>query len=132
MPARKQWFFDPDHGGKKIPELVKRDVTRRIELVAQKHFAGKYTRLDIRCRGAFCYIDAYQEPYAPEDWPPEDYPETREEFLERLRNTPRTSAGCVTSGTSDGALAFTPTAMNATSCPSTTTASSLASPKMRS
>ena len=34
-------------------------------------------------------VDAYQEPepLAP-NWPPPDWPETREEYQERLRNTP--------------------------------------------
>jgi hypothetical protein len=30
----------------------------RIEHFAAEHFAGRYTRLDIRFRGQFCYIDA--------------------------------------------------------------------------
>jgi hypothetical protein len=91
MPGRKgyTWVFDPNSGGKKIPEAVKEDVKRRIERVAEKHFKGKYTRLDIRFKGQFCYIDAYQEPPKPtKDWPPKDWPETPEEYIERLRNTP--------------------------------------------
>ena len=28
----------------------------------EKHYKGGFTRLDIRFRGAFCYIDAYKEP----------------------------------------------------------------------
>ena len=56
----KRWVFDPDSGGKKIPETVKRDVTQRIEKYAAEHYAGKYTRLDIRFRAQFCYIDAYR------------------------------------------------------------------------
>ncbi len=82
------WVFDPDSGGQKISERVKLDVKRRIEQVAEEHFKGRYTRLDIRFRGQFCYIDAYQEPDASPDWPPKDWPETREEYLERMRNTP--------------------------------------------
>jgi hypothetical protein len=87
MP-RGMWVFDPDSGGQKIPERVKLDVKRRIERLAEDRFAGQYTRLDIRFRGQFCYIDAYQEPDATPGWPPEDWPETRDEYLERLRNTP--------------------------------------------
>jgi hypothetical protein len=33
-------------------------------------------------------MDAYQEPEVSNDWPPEDWPETKEEYIERLRNTP--------------------------------------------
>ena len=87
--ARKQWVFDPDQGGVKISEAVKRRTEERIRRYAEAHFAGRYTRLDVRFRGQFCYIDAYTEP-APlgPDWPPADWPESREEYLERLRNTP--------------------------------------------
>jgi hypothetical protein len=87
--ARKQWVFDPDHGGVKISEAVKRRTEARIRRYAEAHFAGRYTRLDVRFRGQFCYIDAYTEPepLGP-DWPPADWPESREEYLERLRNTP--------------------------------------------
>jgi hypothetical protein len=87
MP-RGTWVFDPNSGGKKIPELTKARVKQRIEDVAQEHFEGRYTRLDIRFRGQFCYIDVYQEPAADPDWPPAGWPETREEYMERMRNTP--------------------------------------------
>src|SRR5207302_6435759 len=56
---------------------------------AEEHFAGRYTRLNIRFRGQFCYIDAYTElrPLGP-DWPAPDWLESREERIERLRHTP--------------------------------------------
>lgn len=88
MPARKVWSFSPDSGGQKIPEVVKWDVERRLNIFAEEHFKGKYTRLAIRFRAQFCYIDAYTEPRLNENWPPEDWPETREEYAARLRNTP--------------------------------------------
>ena len=38
---------------------------------------------------SWCYIDAYTEPAEPgPNWPPADWPETREQYEERLRNTP--------------------------------------------
>ena len=86
--ARGGWVYDPHSGGVKIPERTKREVKERLEQYAKAHFAGKYTRLDIRFRGHFCYIDAYTEPFVQEGWPTENWPETREEFIERLRNTP--------------------------------------------
>ena len=86
--AKYAWTFSPDSGGKKFPDAVKRDITQRIQAYAAAHFAGKYTRLDIRFRGQFCYIDAYTEPVFTEGWPPADWPETRAEYEERLRNTP--------------------------------------------
>ncbi len=88
MP-RGGWVYDPGSGGVKVPEAVKRRTADRIQAYAAQHFAGKYTRLDIRFRSQFCYIDAYTEPnpLGP-DWPPSDWPESREEYIERLRNTP--------------------------------------------
>jgi hypothetical protein len=79
---------DPNSGGKKIPESVKTIVTKRILAYAEKHYAGKYTKLGIRFKSQFCYIDAYTEPDLPADFPPPDFPESREECLERMRNFP--------------------------------------------
>jgi hypothetical protein len=89
VSPRRGWFFDPDSGGRPIPDTVKRRVEERIRRYAEQHFSGRYTRLDVRFRGQFCYLDAYTEPepLGP-NWPPPDWPETREEMLERLRNTP--------------------------------------------
>jgi hypothetical protein len=88
MSARGQWVFDPDSGGKKILETIKRDIEKRIHAVANEQLSGRYKRLDIRFRGQFCYIDSYTEPQISENWPPPDWPETKEEYLERMRNTP--------------------------------------------
>jgi hypothetical protein len=78
----------PDAGGRKIPEDVQRRTEQRIQRYAAKHFKGQYTRLDIRGRGQFCYIDAFTEPSVPHDWPPEDWHETRRQHIDRLRKTP--------------------------------------------
>jgi hypothetical protein len=80
--------FDPDSGGKKIPETVKRDIEQRIHAVANEQFRVRYTRLEIRFRGQFCYIDAYNEPRISENWLSPNWSETREEYLDRMRNTP--------------------------------------------
>lgn len=88
MSERGQWVFNPDSGGKKIPEMVKQDIEKRVHLVAKGQFKGRYNRLDIRFRSQFCYIDAYTEPLISEDWPTPIWPETKEEYQERLRNTP--------------------------------------------
>jgi hypothetical protein len=82
------WVFNPHVGGKKIPEAVKQRTRRRIEAFASEKYKGKFTRLDIRFRGPFCYVDAYVEPALSPGWPPKDSRETRAEMLERLRNTP--------------------------------------------
>ena len=87
--TRRQWVFDPDSGGKKIPEAVRLRLESRLRSYAEEQFAGRYTRLQLRFRGQFCYIDAYTEPEpVTPTWPPADWPESREEYLDRLRNTP--------------------------------------------
>lgn len=70
MAVRGQWVFDPDSSGKKIPEIIKRDIERRIHAVAIEQFSGRYTRLGIRFRGQFCNIDANTEPRISENWAP--------------------------------------------------------------
>ncbi len=88
MP-RGTWVFNPNTGGKTIPDTVKRRAEERIRRYAAERFAGRFIRLDIRFRGQFCYIDAYTEPEPPgPNWPPPDWHETREEMMERLRQTP--------------------------------------------
>ena len=87
MP-QKMWVRDPDAGGIPIPPAVRRKTEEQIRRSAEQHFAGKYTRLEIRFRGVFCYIDAYTEPVLTPGWPPPDGPESREDYAERLRNTP--------------------------------------------
>lgn len=87
MP-RKVWVYDPQSGGKKIPDLVKSTIRQRILEHARKHYEGKYNRIDVRFRGRFCYIDAYTEPYVPKRFDEQLYGESRHEHIERLRNTP--------------------------------------------
>lgn len=82
------WVYDPQSGGVKIPKNVQDRTRKRICAYAEKHYSGKYLRLDVRFRGQFCYIDAYVEPDVPPGWPPPDHPESRAEFIEGLRNTP--------------------------------------------
>ena len=82
------WAVDPHTGGIKILPLVQEQTRQRIEAYARQHYAGRFLRLDIRFRGPCCYIDAYREPVVPPGWPPNDWNMTRQEYLERLRNTP--------------------------------------------
>ncbi len=81
------WGKDPDTGGVKIKDSVKDLIKQRIVEYAEKNLAGRYNTLDIRFRDKFCYVDAYVEPDVIEDWPA-GFPETREEHIERMRNTP--------------------------------------------
>lgn len=82
------WVKDPDSGGVKIPKAVQERIKQRILKYAEAHYAGKYTRLDIRFRSQFCYIDAYQNPQIEPDFPLANFPISREEYLERIQNIP--------------------------------------------
>ncbi len=83
------WELAPDSGGVRIPETVRRRTEERIRRRGESEFAGRFTRLAIRFHGQFCYVDAYTEPEPTgPNWPPPDWPETREEYLERMRSTP--------------------------------------------
>jgi hypothetical protein len=83
-----QWVYDPHSGGVKIPAAVRQRTEQRIRAYAEQHYAGSYTRLEIRFRGALCYIDAYTEPEVPSPDYLRTLGETREQYLERLRNLP--------------------------------------------
>ncbi len=63
------WVRQPDAGGVKVAEAVKRRTKERILQHAEK-YASNFTRLDIRFRRQFCYVDAYSEPLVPRGWPP--------------------------------------------------------------
>lgn len=87
MP-RGVWVMDPHSGGNKIPEAVKRDTVTRVQSHAAAKYAGLYTRLDIRFRGALCYFDAYTEPEEPPEALLKITRETAEQFVERMRASP--------------------------------------------
>lgn len=88
MSRRKVWTFSPHSGGSPIPPSVQDDTRRRVLAHAQKHFAGRFLRIDVRFRGALCYIDAYCEPAPPSKSLLSVFGETRTEFLERMRAAP--------------------------------------------
>jgi hypothetical protein len=81
------WVYDPHSGGVKIPPAVRQRTEQRIRAYAEKHYAGKFTRLDVRFRGALCSI-AHTEPPEPTPDDLRTLGETREEFLERRRQVP--------------------------------------------
>ena len=78
---------NPHSGGIKIPQAVKDRTRNRILAYAEKHYSGKYTCIDVRFKGQFCYIDAYTEPHVP-DFEVSLFGEPREEYIERLQNLP--------------------------------------------
>src|SRR5438093_4338825 len=84
----RAWVYDPHSGGTPIPPRERPRIIERINRHAEARFAGKYTRLGIRFKGVFCYIDAYHEPAKPMPALLKLRNETREEYLEKMRNTP--------------------------------------------
>ncbi len=86
--ARRAWVYSPHSGGSPIPEPAKPGIRQRILEHAEKHYSGKYNRIEVRFRGKFCYIDAYTEPFVPEDYDPTLFGKSREERIEHLRNIP--------------------------------------------
>ncbi|MDD2391121.1 MAG: hypothetical protein PHP23_15515 [Desulfobacterales bacterium] len=87
--TQKTWIYDPQSGGTKIPDAIKSRIRQRIFTHAQKYYAGKYNRIDVRFRGKFCYIDAYTEPSVSPDYDTELFAgKSREERIEELRDSP--------------------------------------------
>jgi len=84
----KTWVNDPHSGGMKIPEKIKGQVTKRIINSAEENYNGKYTRIDVRYKTHFCYIDAYVKAIVPENYDTSLFSESREDRIERLNNTP--------------------------------------------
>ena len=84
----KVWVYDPHSGGVKIPPAVRQRTAERIQKHAQARCTGKFTRLDIRFRGALCYIDAFTEPDEPDKEMLKITGETREQYRERMANFP--------------------------------------------
>lgn len=87
--SRKIWVYDPQVGGMKIPDAIKPRICQRILTHAQKHYTGKYNRIEVWFRGKFCYIDAYTEPFISPEYDPELYGgKSRKERIAELRKIP--------------------------------------------
>jgi len=84
----KAWAFNPHAGGVKISSAKQSEVRQRIERHAASNYAGRYIRLEIRFRGALCYIDAFTEPQAASPSLLKITRETKEQYIERLRSFP--------------------------------------------
>jgi hypothetical protein len=85
--AMRMWVYNPHTGGKSVPFDVKARTEQRILKYAARHYPGKFIRIDVRFRGALSYIDVYTEPgirYGSSLLSGE----TRDQWVERLRNTP--------------------------------------------
>ena len=82
------WVFNPHSGGLPIPSSVKRITVERLQKHAAEKYKGLYARIDIRFRGALCYMDAFKEPQKPDKGLLRINNETREEYLDRMRSYP--------------------------------------------
>lgn len=82
------WVFDPQSGGNKIPTTKQGRIRQGILQHAEQHYAGRYAWIDVRFRAQFCYIDAYVEPQLSDDFDEQLIGVSREEFIERRRNSP--------------------------------------------
>ena len=84
----KTWVFDPHSGGRPIPGATQDMVRQRILDHAQRHYAGKFTRIDVRFHGVLCYIDAYKESPPDSEQLAKMCHVPLEEYIEGFRNTP--------------------------------------------
>jgi hypothetical protein len=84
----KTWVFNPQAGGIRISPAKQSEVRRRIEDHAASNYSGHYSRLEIRFRGALCYIDAFTEPEPPSRSLLKATGETKEQYMARLRSIP--------------------------------------------
>jgi hypothetical protein len=57
--SMRAWVYSPHSGGRPISPAVRLRTEERIRSYAEARYAGKFCRLDIRFRGALCYIDAW-------------------------------------------------------------------------
>ncbi len=55
----RMWVYNPHTGGRKAPPAVQERIRDRILTHAAKNYTGRYNRIDVRFRGALCYVDAY-------------------------------------------------------------------------
>jgi hypothetical protein len=56
MNTKKVWMRGLNAGGVKIPPSVRDRTTERIMQYADVRYGGRFSRLDIRYRGAFCLL----------------------------------------------------------------------------
>ena len=57
---KRQWGFDPHAGAVKISSARKSEVEERIKRYAREKLKAKCDRVEVRFRGALCYVTALQ------------------------------------------------------------------------
>lgn len=88
MNPRKVWVLSPHSGGSRIPPLLQEEMRRRILAYATANYSGRFWRIDVRFRGALCYIDAFCEPEPPSRALLRARGETERQYGQRLREIP--------------------------------------------
>ncbi|MFN0147013.1 MAG: hypothetical protein ACKVT1_10905 [Dehalococcoidia bacterium] len=82
------WVLSPHTGGDKVSAAVQARTERAILEHAERNYSGLFTRIAVRFKGQFCYIDAFTEPAPPSPAMLHLVHETAAEYLARLRETP--------------------------------------------
>jgi len=57
---KRQWVFNPHAGGVKISSLRKAEIENRIKRYANEKLKTKCDGVEVRFRGALCYVTALQ------------------------------------------------------------------------
>jgi hypothetical protein len=86
---QKIWIENPHSGGIKIPPEVQISLRKRLEDHITKNYASKkIISLDLKFRGALCYVNVFQEPSRFFLQPQSFDSMSRDEYHEQLRKTP--------------------------------------------
>lgn len=86
--VKRIWVYDPHSGGKTIPSLVRQRTEQHLRTHAEKNYAGRFIRLGIWFRGAFCYVDAFVQPEEPSKALLQVRGESREQYIKRQCESP--------------------------------------------
>ena len=88
MNQRKVWMSSPHRGGSRVSSSLQEETRRRVLAHANANYAGRFERIDVRFRGALCYVDAYVEPERPTKALLRLRGETKEDYYRQFRETP--------------------------------------------
>ncbi len=71
-----------------MPKHKQEAIWQSIVKYAKENYAGKFTRLDVRFCGKYCYIERLYRAGRVQQGEVAFTDESREEYMERLRDTP--------------------------------------------
>ena len=84
----KRWVYAPHSGGVDIPDRVREKTRQRILTSASSTFPANIPASKCASRESSVTSTHIPNLKLPPGWPPPDFPETREQHIERLRNIP--------------------------------------------